>query len=120
MEASERQLIAQRARESKNAATVSLAVTLGGSGVLLILIAGAALIASRDFRTREAAGWIRWGQMGLSEQMQGDQSLDGLGNNLLAVLARVVEARVSAVYRAVAGHYPRVHGWARPASVTVD
>src|SRR5258708_28954454 len=120
MEASERQLIAQRARESKNAATVSLAVTLGGSGVLLILIAGAALIASRDFRTREAEGWIRWGQMGLSEQMQGDQSLDGLGNNLLGFLARFVEAQIGAVYIAEAGHYRRFAGYAIPASVTVD
>src|SRR3984957_19869142 len=75
MDSAERQLIAQRGQESRSAATVSLGVTLGGSGVLLFLIAGAAVVASRDFRTRQAQAWIRSGQMGLSEQMQGDQSL---------------------------------------------
>ncbi|HEX3397359.1 MAG TPA: response regulator [Steroidobacteraceae bacterium] len=120
MEASERQMIAQRAKDSKNAATVSLGVTLGGSGTLLILVAGAALAASRDFRTRRAQAWIRSGQMGLNEQMQGDQSLDRLGNNLLGFLARFVEAQVGAVYIAEAGQYRRLAGYAIPANETVD
>ena len=110
MESGERQLIAQRAQESRSAATVSLAVTLGGTGVLLFLIAGAAVVASRDFRTRQAQAWIRVGQMGLSEQMQGDQPLDKLGNNLLAFLAGFVEAQVGAVYIAEAGQYRRFAG----------
>ena len=65
MEVAERQIISQRGAEAKNAATLSLAVTLGGSGVLLFLIAGAAVVASRDFRARQAQAWIRTGQMGL-------------------------------------------------------
>jgi CheY-like chemotaxis protein/signal transduction histidine kinase len=119
MEATERQLIAQRGQESRNAATVSLAVTLGGAGVLLILVAGAAVVASRDFRTRQAQAWIRSGQMGLSEQMQGDQSLDKLGNNLLGFLARFVEAQVGAVYIAEAGQYRRIAGYAIAADDTM-
>jgi CheY-like chemotaxis protein/CHASE3 domain sensor protein len=119
MEAVERQLIAQRAQESRNAATVSLAVTLGGSGVLLFLIAGAAVVASRDFRTRQAQAWIRFGHMGLSEQMQGDQSLDKLGNNLLGFLAGFVEAQVGAVYIADAGQYRRFAAYAIPADDSV-
>jgi CheY-like chemotaxis protein/signal transduction histidine kinase/CHASE3 domain sensor protein len=119
MEANERQLIARRAEESQNAATVSLAVTLGGSGVLLFLIGGAAVVASRDFRTRQAQAWIRIGQMGLSEQMQGDQPLDKLGNNLLGFLAGFVEAQVGAVYIAEAGQYQRFAGYAIPADEPV-
>jgi CheY-like chemotaxis protein/signal transduction histidine kinase/CHASE3 domain sensor protein len=119
MAAAERQLIAQRAQESRNAATVSLAVTVGGSGVLLFLIAGSALVASRDFRSRQAQAWIRSGQMGLSEQMQGDQSLDKLGGNLLGFLAGFVEAQVGAVYIADAGQYRRFAAYAIPADDSV-
>jgi signal transduction histidine kinase/CheY-like chemotaxis protein/CHASE3 domain sensor protein len=119
METAERQLLAQHAEESRQAATVSLAVTWGGSGVLLFLIAGSALVASRDFRTRQAQAWIRSGQMGLSEQMQGDQSLDKLGNNLLGFLAGFVEAQVGAVYIADAGQYRRFAAYAIPADDSV-
>jgi signal transduction histidine kinase/CheY-like chemotaxis protein/CHASE3 domain sensor protein len=119
MESAERQLIAQRAEESRSAATVALAVTLGGTGVLLFLIAGAAVVASRDFRTRQAQAWIRVGQMGLSEKMQGDQALDRLGNNLLGFLAGFVEAQVGAVYIAEAGQYRRFAAYAIPADDSV-
>jgi signal transduction histidine kinase/CheY-like chemotaxis protein/CHASE3 domain sensor protein len=114
MAAAERQLIAQRAQESRKAATVSLAVTVGGSGLLLFLIAAAAVVASRDFRARQAEAWIRSGQMGLSEQMQGDQSLEKLGNNMLGFLAGFVEAQVGAVYIADAGQYRRFAAYAIP------
>jgi CheY-like chemotaxis protein/signal transduction histidine kinase/CHASE3 domain sensor protein len=120
MESVERQLIVQRGLESQNAATIALAVAWGGSGVLLFLIAGAAIVASRDFRARQGQAWIRSGQMGLSEQMQGDQTLDKLGNNLLGFLAGFVEAQVGAVYIAEAGHYRRFAGYALPADGHVE
>jgi CheY-like chemotaxis protein/signal transduction histidine kinase/CHASE3 domain sensor protein len=115
MEGIERQAIEQRGQASEHAATISLAVTWGGSGLLLFLIAGAAVVASRDFRARQAQAWIRSGQMGLSEQMQGDQTLDKLGNNLLGFLAGFVEAQVGAIYIAEAGLYRRFAGYALPA-----
>jgi CheY-like chemotaxis protein/CHASE3 domain sensor protein len=115
MEGIEQRLIVQRGEESQKAATISLAVTLGGSGLLLFLIAGAAVVASRDFRARQAQAWIRSGQMGLSEQMQGDQTLDKLGNNLLGFLAGFLDAQVGAVYMAEAGQYRRFAGFALPA-----
>ena len=59
MNAAERQWIARHGDESETAATISLAVSWGGSGVLLILIAGAAAVAARDFRARQAQAWIR-------------------------------------------------------------
>ena len=120
MDSAERQLLAQHAEESRSAATVSLAVTLGGSGILLFLIAGAALVASRDFRARQAQAWIRSGQMGLSEQMQGDQSLEKLGANLLGFLAGFVEAQVGAVYIADAGRYRRFAAYAIPSDDSVE
>ncbi|HEY2779776.1 MAG TPA: response regulator [Steroidobacteraceae bacterium] len=116
MEVAERRLIATREQESAKAATLSLAVTWGGSGVLLLLIAGAAIVASRDFRSRQAQAWIRNGQMGLNEKMQGDQSLEKLGNNLLGFLANFVEAQVGAVYIAEGGRYRRFAAYAIPAN----
>jgi CheY-like chemotaxis protein/signal transduction histidine kinase len=73
-------------------------------------------VASRGFRARQAQAWIRSGQMGLSEQMQGDQTLDKLGNNLLGFLAGFLEAQVGAVYIAEAGQYRRFAGFALPAA----
>jgi CheY-like chemotaxis protein len=52
--------------------------------------------------------------MGLSGQMQGDQTLDKLGNNLLGFLAGFIEAQVGAVYMAEAGQYRRFAGYALP------
>jgi signal transduction histidine kinase/CheY-like chemotaxis protein/CHASE3 domain sensor protein len=115
MEVAERELVATRNRQSQKAATVSLAVTWGGSGVLLLLIAGAAIVASRDFRARQSQAWIRAGQMGLSEQMQGDQPLERLGNNLLGFLAGFVEAQVGAVYISEGGRFRRFAAYALPA-----
>jgi CheY-like chemotaxis protein/signal transduction histidine kinase/CHASE3 domain sensor protein len=120
MSIAERQLIAQRLRESQTAATISLGVTWGGSGILLILIAGAAAVASRDFRARQAQSWIRAGQMGLSEQIQGDQPLDKLGGNLLSFLASYLKAQVGAVYIAESGQFRRFGAYAIPADVLID
>ena len=58
--------------------------------------------------------------MGLSEQMQGDQPLDKLGNNLLGFLAGFVEAQVGAAYIAEAGQYRRFAAYAIPADESVD
>ena len=49
--------------------------------------------------------------------MQGDQSLDKLGANLLGFLAGFVEAQVGAVYIAEGGQYRRFAGYALPADV---
>ncbi len=112
MESSERHLIAQRNQAWKDSAAMSLAVTWGGSAVLLLLIGAATLIASRDYRMRRLQSWMRVGQMGLSEQLQGDQTLEKLGNNMLGFLAAFLEAQVGAVYIADGGGFRRFAGYA--------
>ena len=118
MDGMERQLIAQRGQDWQTAAAVSLMVTLGGSAVLLVLIGFAAVVASRDFRKRQLESWLGAGQMGLSQQLQGDQTLDKLGNNLLEFLAAYLEAQVGAVYIAEAGQFRRFAGYALPMAAT--
>jgi CheY-like chemotaxis protein/CHASE3 domain sensor protein len=119
-EASERQLLAAHTARWQSAATVSFAVTWGGSAVLLFLIAAAAAFASRDYRARRLESWLRGGQIGLSELMQGDQPLDKLGHNTLGFLAAYMDAQVGAVLIAESGHFRRVAGFALPAGLDVD
>jgi CheY-like chemotaxis protein/CHASE3 domain sensor protein len=120
MLASERQSIAAHTARSQSAARVSFAVTWGGSAVLLCLIAAAAIMASRDYRTRRLESWLRAGQIGLSELMQGDQPLDKLGHNILGFLAAHMDAQVGAVLIAERGRLRRVAGFALPAGSDVD
>jgi CheY-like chemotaxis protein/CHASE3 domain sensor protein len=112
MESSERQLIALRTAEWRSSATVAFAVTGGGSAVLLFLIGVAAAVASREFRTRQLESWLRAGQIGLSEEMQGDQPLDSLGQRILEFLARFLNAQVGAVFIANGRQFRRVAGYA--------
>ena len=120
MELTERQLIAERGRASKTAATVALGVTWGGSGILLILIAGAAAISAADYRRRQIETWQRNGQLRLSEVMQGDQSLDTLGAAVLSFLANVVGAQVAAIYLAQRGQFRRFAGYAIPGGADAE
>jgi signal transduction histidine kinase/DNA-binding response OmpR family regulator/CHASE3 domain sensor protein len=114
MDASERQLIAQRSEDWQRAGAISLAVTLGGSGVLLVLIAFAAIVASRNYRKEQLESWLRVGQMGLSERLQGDQALGELGHGALGFLAAYLDAQVGAIYMAEGGQFRRFAGYAIP------
>ena len=115
MDASERQLAAQRSEEWQRAGAVSLAITLGGSGVLLVVIAFAAIVASRNHRKEQLESWLRLGQMGLSERLQGDQALGELGDGALGFLAAYLDAQVGALYMAEGGQFRRFAGYAIPA-----
>ncbi|WDZ94943.1 response regulator [Herbaspirillum sp. WKF16] len=98
METHERDLLASRQSDWQDAVAFSSAVTWGGSGLLLILIVASAVMTSRDYRAREKQGWIRSGQMGLAERLQGEQRLDILGDNTLSFLAAYLNAQVGAIY----------------------
>jgi len=98
MEKEERTQLATRQIEWQSAATVSSVVTTGGGAVLLLLISAAAVLASRDHKLRETDAWMRSAQLGFSEQLQGDQRLEDLGDKVLAFLARTVGAQVGAIY----------------------
>jgi signal transduction histidine kinase/CheY-like chemotaxis protein/CHASE3 domain sensor protein len=117
---SERQVIAAQTARWQSAATVSFAVTGGGSAILLFLIGVAATMASRDYRIRQLESWLRTGQIGLSDLMRGDQPLDKLGHNLLGFLAEYLDAQVGAIFVAEKGHFRRVAGFALPAGMDVD
>ena len=102
-----------RQTEWQDAQSLSTLVTWGSSAALIVLILGAALVMSRDFRRREAETWIRAGQAGLSAQTQGEQRLDVLGGHALNFLAGYLDAQVGAVYIAEgSGRFRRFAGFA--------
>jgi CHASE3 domain sensor protein len=53
--------------ENTDRTQLSTRITTIGSVILLILIAAAAALVSRDYRERQLQTWLRNGQMGLSE-----------------------------------------------------
>jgi CheY-like chemotaxis protein len=114
MQNEERQLVADKALAWRKAATFSFAVTSGGSLVLLFLIGLAATMASRDFRGRQRESWLRAGQLGLSDVMQGDLPLERLGDNVVKFLAQYLDAQAGAVFIAEGSAYRRVGGYALP------
>ena len=80
------------------AVTLSTNVTWVGTGLLLALIAAAAVATSRDYRRRDTEVWLRAGQAGLSSHMRGDQRLDQMADKVLGYLARYLDAQVGALH----------------------
>jgi signal transduction histidine kinase/CheY-like chemotaxis protein/CHASE3 domain sensor protein len=114
IENSERQLLASRRTEWADAARSTSVVMWGGSVLLLVLIAGSAVMTSRDFRARQTQSWLRSGQMQFSARIQGEQRLEKLGDNILEFLADYLGAQVGAVYVMDGGVSRRVAGYALP------
>ena len=96
----ERRTLSTRQADWLGAARTSSFVTLGGAALLLVFIIAAGLRASRDYRARQIQGWIRIGQMGLSEKVQGEQRLEKLAEGVLVFLAEYLDAQTGAVYLA--------------------
>ncbi|MCA1324686.1 response regulator [Herbaspirillum sp. alder98] len=116
MENTERNLLATRQGDWQDAVLFSSIVTWGGSSLLLLLILASAVMTSRDYRSREKQTWIRSGQMGLAQRLQGDQRLELLGENTLNFLANYLNAQIGAIYlRKSSGQFERFGGYAMPA-----
>ncbi|HEX6832540.1 MAG TPA: CHASE3 domain-containing protein, partial [Rudaea sp.] len=97
------------------ASNLALVVTAGSSAVLFFLIAYAAAMISRDYRTREAQMWVRNGQALLGLRLQGDQRMEALGESALQFLCDYLDAQVGAFYVAQSdGSYHRIAGYAIP------
>ncbi|HZG19766.1 MAG TPA: response regulator [Herbaspirillum sp.] len=113
MEEQERDLLTARQGDWRDAVAFSTAVAWGGSALLLVLIVAAAVTTSRDYRSREKQAWIRAGQMGLAERLQGEQRLSTLGENTLAFLTAYLNAQVGAIYlRTDSGDFQRFAAYA--------
>ncbi|TAL20035.1 MAG: response regulator [Aquabacterium sp.] len=110
-----------RRLEWEDAASFSDLVTWGGSALLLVLIAAAAGMASRDFRVREDSNWVRAGLVELGVRLQGDLRLEVLGEKVLSFLAGYLQAQIGAVYIVQSdGSFRRFAAYALPADAQDD
>jgi CheY-like chemotaxis protein len=112
---SERQMFAEQSRAWRDAAADAFWITSVGSLVLLVLIAVAAAMTSRDLKQRQRESWLRAGQIGLGEAMMGDLPLERLGENVLRFLSQFLDAQVAAVFVAEGASFRRVAGHGIPA-----
>ncbi len=111
--ADEERILDERGRESQRAAATATTIILAGAAALLFLFWGASLLTARDFRARAREAWIRAGQNSLGTALQGDRRVDTLGDRVLAVLARQVDAQVGAMFLAEKdGTFRRFAGYA--------
>jgi CHASE3 domain sensor protein len=113
MEATERTALSSREQEWERAELISTSVTFGGSALLFVLIISAAVLTSRDYRSRQAQVWLRSGQMAFSQRIQGEQRLERLADHVLNFLASFLGARIGSLYVAEgAGVFRRLAGYA--------
>ncbi|MFT3818247.1 MAG: response regulator [Rubrivivax sp.] len=98
MIADEQAALQQRQALWSDSSARAARIVLGGALLLLALTLAAALVAARDHRAREDELWIRAGITALARQLQGEQRLDRLAERLLALLARLLDAPLAALY----------------------
>ncbi|HEY4241221.1 MAG TPA: response regulator [Kofleriaceae bacterium] len=100
-----------RTTEWESTVTTSAYVVFGGVGVLFVMLLLIGALASRDYRAVGLEAWTRRTQLHLATQIAGENKLDRIGEKMLSVLVRAVDAQVGAVYavegdrlRLLAGH----------------
>ncbi|WP_326535277.1 response regulator [Pseudorhodoferax sp.] len=106
----------ERQADWQQAVDHSSRVQGAGAATLLVLILISAGIAVREHRLREDEIWLRAGQAGLAERVQGEHRLEALGDSVLGFLAEYLDAQVGALYLAERdGSYRRLAAFAAPA-----
>jgi signal transduction histidine kinase/DNA-binding response OmpR family regulator/CHASE3 domain sensor protein len=105
-----------RQAEWQEAVDYSSRVQGAGAGTLLVLILVSAGIAMREHRAREDEIWLRAGQAGMADRVQGEHRLEALGETVLGYLAQYLDAQVGALYLAERdGSFRRLAAYAVPA-----
>ncbi|KQP44272.1 response regulator [Pseudorhodoferax sp. Leaf274] len=107
---------AARQADWQEAVDYSSHVQGAGAATLLVLILVSAGIAVREHRSREDEIWLRAGQAGMAERVQGEHRLEALGETVLGYLAQYLDAQVGALYLAERdGSFRRLAAFAVPA-----
>jgi PAS domain S-box-containing protein len=109
----ERRTLAARQMQWLRAVRISLLVTAGGAALLLAFLLAAAFHTSRNYRARRMQSWIRAGQIGLCERIQGERRLEQLAAHVLQFFADYMDVKVGALYLAEPdGQLRRLAGYA--------
>ncbi len=108
-----------RTQEWEQAVAFSLFVNWTGGAILLFLIVANAAASSQDFRQMQTQAWLKTGQSGLADSIQGEQDLDALGRKIVDFVARYLNAQVGALYLSEAGQPLRlIGGYALPVATS--
>jgi signal transduction histidine kinase/DNA-binding response OmpR family regulator/CHASE3 domain sensor protein len=108
----EQDTLARRRAASRAAMNSSFVISIGGLALLMVLVAGAAIVTLRESRVRDIESWIRAGQAELATKLQGELRLERLGELVLGFLAQRLEVAVGAFYAVEGGRLRRVAGYA--------
>ena len=114
----------QRLRQQRVAEMDAAYQTALTSGVLSGLL-GAVLtivvftLIRRSARARARQEWLHGGQVGLAEAMMGDQSIERLGEGILAYLARYADVQAAALFKGEGGVYRRIATLGVPADARI-
>ncbi|WP_377154878.1 response regulator [Roseateles sp. UC29_93] len=121
MEREERDRAAERRALWDGAVQQTVGVMWGGSALLLLLTAVAAVLSSQGYRAAKTEAWLKAGQAGLGVELQGDPHVERLADIATSFLARWTDARVGAFYVAHEdGSFLRVGGYALPVATGTD
>ncbi|MBL8952947.1 MAG: response regulator, partial [Myxococcaceae bacterium] len=94
----ERAQLDKRTREWEGASNLSALITGIGASMLIFLIAAAGLLSSRDFRAQRTEAWLRSGQNGLSTTVQGEKSVQQVGEGIVRFVADYLGAQLGALF----------------------
>jgi CheY-like chemotaxis protein/CHASE3 domain sensor protein len=94
------------------------------SGVLTGLLGAALTIAvfvliRRSTRARARQEWLQSGQVGLSDAMMGDKSVEELGDSILSFLAQYLGSQAGALFKGEGGQFYRAAALGIPADADV-
>ncbi len=92
------QRVDDRRDEWRKVADWSAWLTWGGSALLLVLIGLAAAMTAREQATKARQTWVDFGILGLGVELQGDHTLDVLGEVAMRHLSNYMGAQVGAAY----------------------
>ena len=105
--------LAQRLEMARQETVFALYFNIGSCMLLLVLIGSAAVTTSREFRSREMQAWIRAGQAGFSQWIQGEWRPEQLADKAIGFLAHQLGAQVGTLYMNVGdGQYRRIGAFA--------
>ena len=114
----------QRLRQERLAEMDAAYKTALASGVLASLLGGALTIAvfvliRRSARIRARQEWLQSGQVGLSDAMMGDQSVEELADSILSFLASFLGFQAGALFKGEGDDYYRAAALGIPAEADV-
>ncbi|HAD83863.1 MAG TPA: histidine kinase [Brevundimonas sp.] len=116
----EEQSVRQQRLTEMNAAYRTALISGVLSGVLgAVLTITVFMLVRRSAKARARQEWLHEGQVGLGVAMMGDQSLEQLGDSILAYLGRYAGVQAAALFKGEGGLYRRIAALGVPSDAPV-